>query len=100
MHTCDVADGDKWMRSFMPKVLRSPQYRAGRTAVFITFDESDDDGNRIPTVVMAPSVRPGTVASERFDHYSLLRTMEELLGIHEYLGKANDARSMRRAFGI
>lgn len=101
MHTCKVADGDAWLERFMPKVFASPEYRAGRTAVFLTFDESRGPGpNRIPTIVMAPSVRPGTVARERFDHYSLLRTMEELLGLRELLGRAATARSMRRAFGI
>ena len=36
----------------------------------------------------------------RFDHYSLLRTTEELLGIPEYLGQAAHARSMRKAFNL
>ena len=33
------------------------------------------------TVVVAPSVSPGTVADDAFTHYSLLRTQEELLGL-------------------
>jgi phospholipase C len=101
MHTCKAAVGDAWLEHFMPKVFASPEYRAGRTAVFLTFDESRGSGsNRIPTIVMAPSVRPGAVVRERFDHYSLLRTMQELLGLRELLGDAATAQSMRRAFGI
>jgi hypothetical protein len=68
--------------------------------VFITWDESDGPANRIPTLVIAPSVKPGTVARGSFDHYSLLRTTEELLGLHRFLGAAAAAASMRGAFGI
>lgn len=101
MHTCDVAAGDAWLEHFMPKVLSSRQYRAGRTAVFLTWDEADGGGpNRIPTLVVAPSVRPGTVVWTRFNHYSLLRTTEELLGLTEFLGQAATAPSMRSAFRI
>lgn len=100
MHTCDVAAGDAWLAEFLPGVLDSPEYRTGRTVVFITWDESDGPANRIPTLVIAPSVKPGTVARGSFDHYSLLRTTEELLGLHRFLGAAAAAASMRGAFGI
>ena len=98
MHTCDTATGDAWLRQFMPKVLKSAQYRSGGTAVFLTWDESDDKANRIPTLVIAPSVKPRTIVGARFDHYSLLRTTEQLLGLKKFLGKAATAPSMRPAF--
>jgi hypothetical protein len=82
-------------------VLKTPQYRSGKTAVIVTWDESshgDPATQKIPTLVIAPSVRPGTVATKRFDHYSLLRTTEQLLGLRPFLGAAASARSMRRAF--
>ncbi len=100
MHTCGVSAGDRWLSGFLPQILGSPQYRAGQTAVFITWDEADRSANRVPTLVIAPSVRPGTVAREPFNHYSLLRTTEELLGLHRFLGGAASAASMRAAFGI
>jgi hypothetical protein len=34
------------------------------------------------------------------DHYSLLRTTEEMLGLTTYLGEAANAVSMRSAFGL
>jgi hypothetical protein len=101
MHTCGVAAGDAWLKRFLPKLLNSRQYRAGHTAIFLTWDEADEGGpNQIPTLVLAPSVHPGTVARKQFDHYSLLRTTEELLGLSEFLGQAATAPSMRSAFGI
>ena len=98
-HDCSVQTGDRWLRKFLGQVF-SREYRAGRTAVFVTWDEDDgSDSNHVATIVAAPSVRPGTRPSARFSHYSLLRTTEEMLGL-PLLGKAAQATSMRRAFGI
>jgi hypothetical protein len=82
-------------------VFATRQYRGGTTAVFVTWDESshgDPASQRIPTLVIAPSVRPGSAPSKRFDHYALLRTTEELLGLHSFLEAAASAPSMRTAF--
>jgi hypothetical protein len=59
-----------------------------------------DEYTPMPNVIIAPSVRPGATSSTRFDHYSLLRTTEEMLGITNYLGGAATAPSMRSAFGM
>jgi phosphatidylinositol-3-phosphatase len=97
----EVSAGDAWLAKFLPPVLASPEYRAGSTAIFITWDEDDNTAvQHIPTLVVAPSVPPGTAASTTFDHYSLLRTTEEMLGITPYLGNAATAASMREPFGL
>jgi hypothetical protein len=49
----------------------------------------------MPFVAITPSVRPGTVLTATVNHYSLLRTTEEMLGITTYLGKASSAPSLR-----
>jgi hypothetical protein len=41
-------------------------------------------------VVLSPSVRPGTVSDEPYNHYSLLRSIEDLLGL-THLGFAGQA---------
>jgi hypothetical protein len=74
-------------------------YRSGTTVLFITYDEDDHhEDNRVYTVVVAPSVSPGTVVGDPLHHYSLLRTQEELLSLPP-LGQATSAASMRAAFG-
>jgi hypothetical protein len=101
--SAEVRQGDSWLEGFLPKVLASAEYRSGTTAVFVTWDEDDysaHSGQHIPTLVIAPSVRPGTVAAARFDHYAMLRTTEELLGLHSFLGAAATAPSMRGAFHL
>jgi hypothetical protein len=100
-HDCSVATGDGWLAGELPKIFASAQYQAGRTAVFLTWDEDDSSmSNQIPTLVMAPSVTPGTASATTFDHYSMLRTTEELLGLSPLLGNAASATSMRGAFGL
>jgi hypothetical protein len=99
-HNCSVRTGDRYLAGLVPKIVNSSQYRAGRTAVFITWDEDDGSStNHIPTLVIAPHTSPGTSSNTRFTHYSMLRTTEELLGLKK-IGAANRAPSMRAAFGL
>jgi phosphatidylinositol-3-phosphatase len=109
MHSCptasDVAtetrNGDKWLATWMPKILSSSQYQSGSMAVFLTWDEDDYSSTQhIATVAISPSTLPGTKAGTTFNHYSLLRTSEQLLGITTYLGNASTAASMRRDFNL
>jgi hypothetical protein len=97
----EVKNGDAWLASFLPKVLASKQYRSGTTAVFITWDEDDSRGSqRVPTLVVAPSVRRGARSAKRFDHYALLRTTQQMLGLRPFLGNAANAASMRTPFHL
>ncbi len=98
-HDCPVATGDAWLRQFIPKIVRTPQYQAGRTVVFLTWDESDGTPeNHIATIVIAPTSHRRT-SNQPFNHYSMLRTTEELLGL-PFLGFAATAPSMRAAFRL
>lgn len=72
MHDCSVTTGDTWAAGFVPKLLNSSQYMAGRTLLIITFDENDGAlGNHIPTIVIAPSVRAGTVVTTTYNHCNM-----------------------------
>jgi hypothetical protein len=98
MHDCSTRAGDSWLAGFVPKILGSRAYREGSTVVFITWDE--DEGGHIATLVLSPYTRPGTVSRQAFNHYSLLRTTETLLGIRQKLGHAATAPDMRTAFQL
>ena len=101
MHSCSVATGDSWLASWMPKILNSSQYQSGSMAVFLTWDEDDySDSQHIATLVISPSTPAGTKAGTSFNHYSMLRTTEQLLGITTYLGNASTAASMRHDFNL
>jgi hypothetical protein len=109
MHSCQgsgdsaalVRRGDRWLAQWMPKFLDSAEYRAGRTAVFLTWDEDDFKGtNQIATLVVSPSTPGGLRVATRYDHYSMLRTTEEMLGLPTTLGAAATAPSMRADFRL
>ena len=51
------------------------------------------------TIVASPSTRAGTQSGVLFNHYSLLLTTEQLLGL-AHLGQAASANSMVSAFNL
>ena len=97
-HSCPVAHGDAWLSAFLTIAFSSRTYRLGHLVVFITWDEGNVD-NRVATVVAAPSVPNRTVSARYFDHYSLLRTAEDLLGLRP-IANASRASSMETAFHL
>ncbi len=114
MHDGSISAADSWVATNLPPILASTDYLAGQTAVFITWDEGSaprhtkdcalnttDFGCHVLTEVIAESVSPNTVSSTLFNHYSLLRTTEELLGL-PLLGSAADptTASMRPDFNL
>jgi len=101
MHDCSISQGDSWLATWVPKILNTPQYQAGTTALFITFDEDDKSANNhIATVVVSPSTATGTVDNGSYNHYSMLRTTEEMLNLPVTLGGAVGAMSMRTGFAL
>jgi phosphatidylinositol-3-phosphatase len=105
-----VAAGDAWLGQLLTKILSSPAYTSGSTTVFVTWDEGgfprrgnncannlSDPGCHVATYLISPAIKAGTRSARAFNHYSLLRTTEELLGL-PYLGEAARAASMRTAF--
>jgi phosphatidylinositol-3-phosphatase len=100
-HDCSIATGDNWLKGFIPKLTSSLEYQSGSTAIFLTWDEDDfTTVNQIPLIVISPSTAAGTKSGTKFNHYSLLRTTEEMLGLNSFLGGASSAASMRSAFGL
>lgn len=98
MHDCPVGVGDNWLRKWMSRILVSTAYRAGKTAIFITWDEGNGD-SRVALLAIGPSVPAATRSAERFNHYSLLKTTEQLLGL-SLLGHAADRSTASMASGF
>ena len=101
MHDCSVAVGDAWLSQYIPTVLARPAYRYGSTVVVITWDEGEGYDQHIATLVLSPYVRPGLRVNRYLNHYSLLRTTENLLG-YGHLGHAasSSAKGMRTGFHL
>jgi hypothetical protein len=94
-HDCSVAEGDRWLAGWLPPILDSPAYSRGTMVVFIVWDEPTP----MPLLVVSPRIASGTTATVTFNHYSLLRTTEELLG-YPLLGHAGNATSMQSTYAL
>ena len=110
-----------FLKGFVPELLASPAYKAGGL-VLITFDEGTTDtgccgetsgisashpnvaepgmggpgGGDVGLVALSPFIKPGTVSTVDYNHYSLLRTIEDSFGL-PYLGDA--AMPQVKSFG-
>jgi hypothetical protein len=79
MHDCPVSAGDAWARDHLAGYVQWS--RTHNSLLVITFDEDDGRSqNHIATLLAGPMVRPGDVGG-RADHYTLLRTVEDMYGL-------------------
>jgi phosphatidylinositol-3-phosphatase len=108
-----VFSGDRWLQGWMRRLLASPEYTSGQTAIFITWVDGTPgkpagvdcvkthlESCHVATLVVAPYVKAGIEVATPFSHYSLLRTTETLLGVPRRLGGARSAPGMRVLFGL
>lgn len=113
---------NRFLEKWVPVITRSPAFRKDGLLI-ITFDESDGQapdafaaccnerplptdpnrpgfqgpgGGRIGAVLLSPYIRPGTVSSVPYNHYSLLRSVEDIFDVG-HLGYA--AEPGLRPFG-
>ena len=93
-----VGAGDRWLGSWLPRIMAGPDYRAGRLTVIVTFDEGTSTSNHIPTLVVAPTVRHVS-AAQPLTHCSTLRFAEEQLRL-PLLRCAAAAPSLGPSFGL
>jgi acid phosphatase len=88
MHDCGIAAGDTWAKAHLDPYLRWADTH--RSLLIVTFDENDGGrGNQILTLVAGAGVTTG-VRTEGIDHYTVLRTIENLYGLPA-IGKASAA---------
>jgi hypothetical protein len=86
MHSCSVATGDRFLADLIPSLLPA----LGRGGLlFLTWDEGSSDsgccrvaaGGHIVTIVGGPGARRGARLTTPADHYSVLQTIEDVLGL-------------------
>lgn len=80
MHDCSVATGDSWARGHLSAYARWAWTH--HSLLVVTFDEDDGtSSNHIPLFLVGAGVRPGKLGQD-VDHYNVLRTIEEMYGLH------------------
>ncbi len=93
----NIPNGDKWIGTEVAKILASSAYAAGGLVV-VVWDEDDlsgggplDTDDPIPIFVLSPYAKNGGyVSGVKANHYSLLATFEDGLGLPR-LGSAASA---------
>lgn len=88
-HCCNQQIGPNIIR---PLVLKS---EAGSKVISVTKIDGYG-GDRIGAVLLSPYIKPGTVSDTPYNHYALLRSIEDIFGL-DHLGYA--AQSGLRSFG-
>ena len=79
-HDCDVAAGDAWLRHQVPAIMASRAWKSNGV-LFITWDEDDGSSdNTVLTLVIRPGMAH-VVSTRAYNHYSLLATIEDLMGV-------------------
>ncbi|MGI8413992.1 MAG: alkaline phosphatase family protein [Solirubrobacteraceae bacterium] len=101
---------DRFLREWVPKITAAPAYRSANGLLLILFDEASTSDTRsccgeIPgpgsllpgflgsgggdtgAVALSPCIAPGTVSPVPYNHYSMLRSVEDIFGLR-HLGYA------------
>jgi phosphatidylinositol-3-phosphatase len=117
-----LAEINGFLHIWVPQIMNSPAYKDGHSLIFITFDEGSTSaaccgetsgvspshpnvaepgmpgpgGGRVGAVLLSPFIKPGTVSRVDYNHYSMLRSFEDIFGL-SHLGDA--AMPQVKAFG-
>jgi hypothetical protein len=96
-HDCSAATADDFLRSLVPRILATPAWQQGGL-LLLTWDEQDGGaGNHVLTLAVAPHVAAHQ-SGRLYDHYSLLATVEDSLGVSR-LGQAAQAAPLTELTG-
>ncbi|MEU2419683.1 alkaline phosphatase family protein [Streptomyces sp. NPDC007851] len=87
MHDCSVSTGDTWLKNNLGAY--ATWAKTHNSLLVVTMDEDNRlAGNRIPTVLYGQPVTAGSSSSTTYDHYDLLRTLEDSQGLSAHAGNA------------
>jgi phosphatidylinositol-3-phosphatase len=90
MHDCSVSTGDTWLKNNLGAY--ATWAKTHNSLLVVTFDEDNLlSGNRIPTVLYGQPVTAGATSSTTYNHYNLLRTLEDMAGLTTHAGNAASA---------
>jgi len=107
-----IQAGDAYVNNTVNEIMASKHWSEGRNAIVITWDEddfsdsgqlgtgccgSDPGGGHVATIVITNRTTSHITDATPYNHYSLLRTMEEAFGL-PCLANACDVTPMSPLF--
>ncbi|MEV6022601.1 bifunctional YncE family protein/alkaline phosphatase family protein [Streptomyces sp. NPDC052036] len=97
----EVADNDLAVGRMVDEITHSRYWKD--SAIFVVEDDSQAgldhvDGHRAPVQIISPWARHGTVDNHYYSQITMIRTVEQILGIHPMNQKDSAATPMFGAF--
>jgi hypothetical protein len=108
-----LESANEFLKTWIPRITSSPAYADGGLLI-VTFDEAESDGSdccqeptgpntpnnagpmpgngggRVGAVLLSPYIKPGGVNDTPYNHYSLLRSTEDMFGLDHLAYAARD----------
>ena len=78
-HDGSLAQADAWLHSWVPVLTSGPDWRAGRLAIVVVFDEGETT-EQVPFVLLHPGVSH-RVIRQGLNHFALTRLIDEVVGV-------------------
>ncbi len=98
-HDCPLSTADAWLSREVPALMTSPVFTGSRSLLVVTFDEGEGGSDRVATVLAGSGVRAGFRSATTYNHYSLLRTIEDLWGLAPLAAGDGSATAMTEFLG-
>lgn len=113
-----IARGDAYAAKLIAEIQATPVWTTGNTAIILTWDEDggkdrvsgsvqsccvtdahNPGGGHIPTIVITNHGPRGMTDPTQYNHYSMLRTIEDALALDGHIRHAADVAPMAPLFG-
>lgn len=87
-----IAQGDAALSTLIPAIKNSQAWKEGNNAIVVVWDENDYSSlpNQVVTIVDTNYSKTGKTSSVKYNHFSLLKTIEAGFGL-DYLNHAADS---------
>jgi hypothetical protein len=74
-----VTAGDEWLSTELPRIIEWVRNNSG--VIFVVWDEGSSKKKPIPFFAIGPGVKPGFASGVKYDHGSLVRSVEEIFNL-------------------
>ena len=87
-----IAQGDAGLHTIIDAIKGSPAWKHGQNAIVVVWDENDygSDPNQVVTIVDTNYGKHGVTSNVKYNHFSLLKTIESGFGLRHLNHAADD----------
>lgn len=95
-----ISNADTFLKSFVPAAMNTAAYKAGNTAILITWDEDEgSEGDHVPLIEIRPGANGFRDGTDYQSQASTLAAIENWAGV-PLLGDASSATPLGSDFGL